>query len=105
VLDEDEERVLHLPSREPDAAHDLRQRQRSVAEEAFAHLLREGDQAAGVRASHAGKEREGRRWIGGLTATRGPKWSEMRFTARRMPCCGTMVAGGEEDLVCRRFWV
>jgi hypothetical protein len=42
VLDEDEERVLHLPSREPDAAHDLRQRQRAVAEEALAHLLREG---------------------------------------------------------------
>lgn len=47
MLDEDEERVLHLPSREPDAAHDLRQRQRSVAEEAFAHLSYEGAEVVG----------------------------------------------------------
>jgi hypothetical protein len=33
-----------------------------------------------------------------LTATRGPKWSEMMPTARRMPFCDTMVAGGEEDM-------
>lgn len=42
VLDEDEERVLHLPRRELEAADDLLQRQRAVAEQAAAHLLREG---------------------------------------------------------------
>jgi hypothetical protein len=40
VLDEDEEGVLHLPRRELDAADNLLQRKRAVAQEAADHLLR-----------------------------------------------------------------
>jgi len=43
VLDENEEGVLHLPRRELEAADDLMQRQRAVAQEAAAHLLRKGN--------------------------------------------------------------
>lgn len=47
VLDEDEERVLHLPRRELEAADDLLQRQRAVAEQAAAHLGYEGAEVVG----------------------------------------------------------
>lgn len=111
VLDEDEERVLHLPRRELEAADDLLQRQRAVAEQAAAHLLREG--IGRRRLGHTSTRRRRRSARGGgstkrtmegeeaerrggrLTDTRGPKWSEMMATARRIPCCDTMVAGGE----------
>jgi hypothetical protein len=79
VLDEDEERVLQVVPRELEAARNLRQLQRSVAEEAFAHLLREGDRAAGVRSQGITRAAAGRKMAGGeevergLTATRGPK--------------------------------
>ena len=43
VLDENEEGVFHLPRRELQAADDLMQRQRAVAQEAAAHLLRKGN--------------------------------------------------------------
>ena len=53
MLDEDEERVLQVVSRELEAARNLQQLQRPVAEEAFTHLLREGmrQHEIGVRAS------------------------------------------------------
>lgn len=111
VLDEDEERVLHLPRRELEAADDLLQRQRAVAEQAAAHLLREGIGRRRLghtstrrrrRSARGGGEYEandgrggGREKGGRLTDTREPKWSEMMATARRIPCCDTMVAGGE----------
>jgi len=46
---------------------------------------------------YARNDGEGRRRVGegnggGRTDTRGPKWSEMMLTARRMPCCDTMAA-------------
>lgn len=47
VLDEDEEGVLHLPRREFEAADDLLQRQRAVAQEAAAHLGYEGAEVVG----------------------------------------------------------
>jgi hypothetical protein len=102
VLDEDEEGVLQVVSRELEAARNLGQLQRAVAEEAVAHLLREeirgqelGRQTHGsTQGMTTGGEEVGRE----LTATRGPKWSEMMPTARRMPFCDTMVAGGEEDM-------
>ena len=53
MLDENEEGVLHLPRRELEAADDLMQRQRAVAQEAAAHLLRKGIGRAGVRATHS----------------------------------------------------
>ena len=50
MLDEDEERVLHLPLRELETAHNLRQLQRPVAEEAVAHLRYEGAEVVGYEA-------------------------------------------------------
>ena len=47
MLDEDEEGVFHLPRRELEAADDLMQRQRAVAQEAAAHLLRKGNRECG----------------------------------------------------------
>jgi hypothetical protein len=97
VLDEDEEGVLQVVSRELEAARNLRQLQRAVAEEAVEDLLREGirrqdlgHQKTAARRKMTGGEEVDR----GLTATRGPKWSEMMPTARRIPFCDTMVAGG-----------
>jgi hypothetical protein len=97
MLDEDEEGVLHLPRRERDVADDLLQRKRATAQEAVEHLLREVDWALGqgIRAARARVEHaKGMPGRGPqeLTDTRGPKWSEMMLTARRMPCCDTMVA-------------
>jgi hypothetical protein len=65
VLDEDEERVLQVVPRELEAVRNLRQLQRSVAEEAFAHLLREGDRAAGVRSQGITRAAVGRKMAGG----------------------------------------
>ena len=47
VLDENEEGVFHLPRRELQAADDLMQRQRAVAQEAAAHLLRKENRECG----------------------------------------------------------
>jgi len=47
VLDENEEGVFHLPRRELEAADDLMQRQRAVAQEAAAHLGYEGTEVVG----------------------------------------------------------
>lgn len=65
VLDEDEERVLHLPRRELEAADDLLQRQRAVAEQAAAHLLREG--IGRRRLGHTSTRRRRRSARGGST--------------------------------------
>jgi hypothetical protein len=97
VLDEDEEGVLHLPRREMDAADNLLQRKRAVTQEAVDHLLRGRDRALGhgiraARVRRASERNGGRGGSGQLTDTRGPKWSEIMLTARRMPCCDTMAA-------------
>jgi hypothetical protein len=75
VLNEDEEGVLHLPGRELEAADDLLQRQRTVAQKAATHFLRKrgpGVRVLGqrIRASlreraRNGGERRGRRWAYG----------------------------------------
>lgn len=67
MLDEDEERVLQVLPRELEAARNLRQLQRSVAEEAFAHLSYKGPEVVGDEAygeedavlRHHGRQRRG----------------------------------------------
>lgn len=75
VLDEDEERVLHLPRRELEAADDLLQRQRAVAEQAAAHLLREG--IGRRRLGHTSTRRRRRRARGG-GGVRSERWKGRR---------------------------
>jgi len=72
VLNEDEEGVLHLPGRELEAADDLLQRQRTVAQKAATHFLRKRGPGVRVlgqriraslreRARNGGERRRGRR--------------------------------------------
>jgi len=96
VLNEDEEGILHLPGRELEAADDLQQRQRAVAQKAATHFLRKrgpGGRVLGqrIRASLRERARNGRE----------------RRRGRRRPYGydGAEVVGddviGEEDAVLR----
>lgn len=87
MLDEDEEGVLHLPRREPEAADDLLQRQRAVAQEAAAHLGYEGAEVIGDDADgeedavlrHHGREPRGGEGIAGVLGARcGGRWWSRR---------------------------
>ena len=72
MLNEDEEGILHLPGRELEAADDLQQRQRPMAQKTATHFLRKRGPAGRVlgqriraslreRARNGGERRRGRR--------------------------------------------
>lgn len=97
VLNEDEEGVLHLPGRELEAADDLLQRQRTVAQKAATHFGYDGAEVVGddvngeedaVLRHHGGAPaatREDWVWVrdavadGGLAAPINPRRGEDRW--------------------------